>query len=101
MASRAFHALLIFPHQLHVQGVHATAVEGEHGFDDLGHARVRRKGGLPVEAEGLLGDFGDAGELVGRHLRVLERFGIERLVLTEQVEEIGDGLERIVDLVRD
>ena len=58
-------------------------------------------GGVAVEAEGLLGDLGDAGEfLVGGFEQMLGGWRDVGVGLDE-VDEVGDGFERVVDLVGD
>ena len=57
--------------------------------------------GFAIEAERLAGDVGDADQLFFAELGVVARLFIERGVIAQQVEGVGDGLERVVDLVRD
>ena len=55
---------------------------------------------VAVEAEGLLGDLGNAGELgVSGFEQVLSVLGHGGVGLAE-VDEVGHGLERVVDLMR-
>ena len=56
--------------------------------------------GLAVEAEGLLGDFRDAGDFLLGELGEVGGFRAE-VFLADEVEEVGDGFEGIVDLVGD
>ena len=58
-------------------------------------------GGVAVEAEGLLGDLRDAREfVVGGLEHALDGGGHGGVCLAE-IDEVGDRLERVVDLVRD
>src|SRR6201996_653200 len=78
----------------------ARLVEGDHAFQQIVHVGVHRPGALAVEAQGLGGDVGDAVELLLRDAQVLLRSLVEAGG-TDEKEAVGDGLERIVDLMRD
>jgi len=78
----------------------AAFVEAEDGGEEVGAGDLAGRGGLLVEAEGLVGDDGDAAEfLVGEVEEVLD-LGDDG-VLASDIEEVGDGLEGVVDLVSD
>ena len=57
--------------------------------------------GLAMEAQSLSSDLADAGELALRRGDVGGEIRREMTGRSEEVEEVGDGLERVVDLVRD
>ncbi len=78
----------------------ASLIEGEDGVDEIVGGDTRGFDGLTMEAEGLGGDLADAGELGLGELDVGLRFDGEGDWLDE-IEEIGDGLEGVVDLVGD
>ena len=78
----------------------AALVDGEDVADELGEIDLLRAGGLLVEAKGLRGDGRDAAKFDFSCPDVLARL-LEATGVLGEVEEVGDGLERIVDLVRD
>ena len=79
----------------------AAVVEVEDGVDQIGSADAGGTDGLAMEAKGLGGDLADAGELVlGRVDIAADGFG-KFAGQIDKVEEVGDGLEGVVDLVRD
>ena len=53
-----------------------------------------------METQGLCGDLGDACKLLIREFQVILR-GAAHLFHAEEIQKVGDGLERVVDLVRD
>ena len=70
-------------------------------MNDIAYDESDGLGVVAIEAEGLLCDMSYAGEfLVGEVQVALELFGESGLTLG-QVDEVGDCLKRIVDLVRD
>ena len=75
-------------------------VEAEHGIEQIvgsdGAARVAWRWKRRV----LGGDLGDAGEFLLGEQEVGSGLGGQRLLL-EEIDEVGDGFERIIDLVRD
>ena len=83
-------------------GVQEPAViEGESGFKELFGGDDAGFGGLAMEAEGLGGDLGDALELLIGVIEKRLNFGRQMVVAASDVEEVGDGFEGIIDLVRD
>ncbi len=56
--------------------------------------------GLAVEAQGLVCDDGDAAEFAIGDVEILAGLGVDGGFAGE-VEEVGDGFERVVDLVGD
>src|SRR5581483_3897195 len=79
-------------------GEAAGSVDGERVLGELGKRDADCGGVLAVVAEGLLGDMGDAVELDlgGREIR--SSFLVDHGA--KEIEQIEDGLERIVNLVR-
>ena len=86
---------------LHVEGIEAALIEAEDGVEQLRHFGAGRQCGLAVEAEGLLGDLGDAADLVFGHGDVIEGRIVEFAVIAQEEEQVGDGFERVVDFVGD
>ena len=78
----------------------ARPVELEDRIEDSADVGGDGPGRFAIEAQGLFGDFGDAGEF-------MFGFGeqgagpLERGFAMHQVKEVGDGFEGIVDLVGD
>ena len=79
----------------------AALVEIEDGIDELVGGDVGAGDGLAVEAEGLGSDLGDTGELGLRHVDVDLEVRRKALVERDEIEQIGDGFERVIDLVGD
>ncbi len=80
--------------------VHAVFEEEEDFLEHLLEIDLDRGLGLAVEAEHGAGDLGDAGELLfGHGHELVELFGAGSGAHEE--EEVGDGVEGIVDLVGD
>ena len=79
----------------------AAAVEGEHFFEELVDVGADGAGGFAGEVEGLAADLRDALQLTLREGEVVDNDGGQVLFFTEQIEQVGDRLERVVDLVRD
>jgi hypothetical protein len=57
-------------------------------------------GGLAIKAQGLAGDEGDAPQLKVRHVQVMVDVMVV-LAAASKVQEVGNGLQRVVDLMRD
>ena len=79
----------------------ATLIEIEDGGDQLLRGDVGGADGLAMEAEGLGGDLADTGELALRGVDVACEIGRQVVGGGDEVEQVGDGFEGIVDLVRD
>jgi hypothetical protein len=58
-------------------------------------------GGFAGEAEGLAADLGNAVELALGERKVTGRAGGKILLFAEQKQDVGDGLQRVIDLVGD
>ncbi len=80
--------------------VDAALVDGEDGVGEVAGVHELRAGGLAVEAEGLTGDGGGATQLDLGGGEVAAGF-LDAGGDLREVEEVGDGLERVVDLVGD
>ena len=78
-----------------LSGVDVQDLGGQCGGVDL-----LRAGGLAVKAQGLGGDGGDAAQFDVRGVEVSADI-VGRIAGAGEVEEVGDGLEGIVDLVGD
>src|ERR1700733_6306513 len=76
-----------------------------HQINDLlcsfGYSKGSGAGRLLVKAQRLARDMRDPRKLAIRKLKKLLRAGRQRLMVSEEIQEIGDGLKRVVDLVRD
>ena len=70
-------------------------------IQQFGHAGAVRLCRLAVEAQRLLSDIGDAAALAFRHGHVLHCRFIQVAEIAQQVQQVGDRLQRIIDLVRD
>jgi len=81
--------------------VEADAVKAQHGVKQFGDVGAGGKGGLAVEAEGLLGDFRDALGFVFGHGDVVEGWVFEVAVVAEHEEQVGDGFKGVIDFVGD
>src|SRR5690348_12794216 len=68
------------------------------GFTDI---YFYRSGGVTVEAKCLLRDVSDASEFLVGDIELVPNIFSEVRRRLGQVDEVGDGLKRIVDLVRD
>ena len=79
----------------------AALVEVEDGVDEIGCADVGGADGLAVEAEGLGGDLADTGEFALRNVDVGLMVSGRSWDQSDEIEEVGDGLEWVVDLVGD
>src|SRR6202034_1406351 len=86
--------------EVDLKGLNAAEVEGDDGVEELADIGEGRESGLAVEAEGLLGDFRDAGDFLLGEVGEVGGFGRE-LFLADEVEEVGDGFEGVIDLVGD
>ena len=79
----------------------ASRVEPDDCVDQIAGPDQRGRDRLAMEAQGLGGDLRDARQLRLRHVDVhLQGLG-QRRVERDEVEQVGDGFERIVDLMRD
>ena len=78
-----------------------SLVEIEDGVDELLGGDEGGAGGLAMEAQGLGGDLADALELALGELDEGANVGGESGVSGDEVEQVGDGFERVVDLVGD
>src|SRR5579862_5944353 len=76
-----------------------SLVQVEYRIEQLGHIGAMRLGGLAVKAEGLLGEIGDALPFPFSHGDVAQSVFIEVTEITQEVKQVGNGLERIIDLV--
>ena len=76
-------------------------VEVKNVIDKIAGADGGGADGLAMEAQRLGGDLADAGEFALRDLDVVGDLLGKVVGLCDEVEEVGDGLERVVDLVRD
>ncbi len=54
---------------------------------------------MTIKAQGLLGHLGNTGNFLLRQVGVAGRLPIERRLVPQQVEKIGDRLQGIVDFV--
>ena len=77
----------------------AALVEGKDGIDEIADPGGGGARGAAVEAQRFGGDVADARELELRLLEVAADLG--RGVALRQIDEVDDGLERVVDLMRD
>ena len=75
-------------------------MQGEGGIEDLRDVCEGRDGSASEEGESLGSDVRDAGELVLCEDEVLAGLVADRLLLHE-IEDVGDGLEGVIDLMRD
>src|SRR5258707_11820501 len=81
--------------------VHETSlIDGDGAADQLVAGNQLGFAGLLVKAQGLVGDDGDATQLAIGDAEILLGFGIDS-GFAREIEEIGDGLQGIVDLVGD
>jgi hypothetical protein len=84
----------------YVRVVDAALIDGEHRIAEVADVHELRAGGLAVEAEGLRGDGGGAAQFDFGGGEVAAGF-LEGVGDLGEIDEIGDGLERVVDLVGD
>ncbi len=88
----------------HVEGnvgvEEAAAEDGEDVAEEVVDGDMDGAAGLAVEAEGLGGDGGGSTEFLFGEGEVLECLGVDGAGLGEE-EEVGDGLEGIIDFVGD
>ncbi len=84
-----------------VLGAEFIGVDAEDGFDEGGEVDFVGELGFAIEAEGLAGDVGDAGELFFGEGEVVEDVGGDAVGGFGEVDEVADGFEGIVDLVGD
>jgi len=75
-------------------------VHGQHAPEQIFAGHFDGVGRLFVEAQRLVGDGGGAAQLAVCRLEVLARL-VEALAGSREVDEVGYGLERVVDLVGD
>ena len=78
----------------------AAFIEAKDSGEELGAGDFARAARLLVKAEGLVGDDGDTAKFLVGELEEALDFGDDG-VLAGDVKEVGDGLERVVDLVSD
>ena len=79
----------------------AAVVEVEDSVDEIGRTDLRGADGLAMKTEGLGGNLADPGELGLRNLDVVADAVGEFAGERDEIEEISDGLKRVVDLVGD
>ena len=80
-------------------GIQAALVEVQDRIEQFRHIGAVRESGLAVETERLLRDFGDAAPFPFGHGHVLHGRFVEIAEVPQQVKQIGNGFQRIVDLV--
>ena len=85
---------------LSIEVVQAGVEERKDGDDEIVQVCEGGAGGAAMEAEGLDGDLGDAVKFYLCGFEVLLGGGLEGGG-SDEVEEVGDCLERVIDLVRD
>ena len=91
----------IGPFYADVEVVEAGAIEQQHFFQQGLGVHQHGPGGLPVKAECLGGDLGDAGQLAIRRFQIVAGLLGKITIKPDQVEQVGHGFERVVDFVRD
>src|ERR1700683_2448276 len=79
----------------------AASVQGEHFLHQFVEVCAQRAGGFAGEIQGLAADLANALQLALGQGDVASGGCGQILFLTEEVEQVGNSLERVVDLVRD
>ena len=82
-------------------GSAAGLKHGDHGVNGLGDIDGARRGAGTDEGEGAAGDGAEAGNFLVGALEVVAGFVGEVGIGFCQIDEVSDGLERVVDLVGD
>ena len=82
-------------------GVETAKIDVEGVFDGLVKVEGLGAGEFAVETEGLASDVGESGEFGESFLGVSLEGGGDLVGGVDEVDEVGDGLEGVVNLVRD
>ncbi len=81
--------------------VQPPRIERQNGIQQLSDIGHHWQGRLAVKAQGLLRHLGDAGDFLLRQVGIGNGLLIERWLVPQQVEKIGDRLQGIIDFVGD
>ena len=90
-----------FARNLDLLRLQPPGIDRHHRIDQLPNIGDLGQGRLTVKAQGLLRHFRDARNFLLRQDGVPGRLRIQRRLVPQQVQQIGDCLQRIIDLMRD